>query len=1281
MSAVRQLDILLIEDDSQDATIFNRHAAACKSFALSVVRASDWDDADHKLDEKDWDVVFLDLRLADGPSPKRMLNSIRTRYAHLPVIVLTIMDDVRSAVEVIKAGANDYLLKDTFNTEVLERSLRYALHERELIVQRQQARQALLESEDRFRTLFRNIPESVLVHDLRGYILHINDIGAQRLGWTPDELVGKRLEDILAPEYVRLVEDRVGHTLRDVSNSFSTAYVSRSGRRIDAEVNECLIKFEGQPAILSVARDVTERVRTTEALRNSAQKFRAILESVRDVTYKVDLGRGNFSFVSPSVEKLLGFTPAELVAMGARELYRRIHPEDRDEFGRMLRTSLQDPKRGELEPAVEYRIQRKDGDYVWLSDNRTVTRDAEGRPAALVGTVRDITGRKRAELALRQYVRMEERPSGLPPLLLSYKDEELRYVWLNGPALDALGRPQEQIIGKTDHELFQREAADRFRAEDELALQSREPCLFNAFGKAPDGQDVWREVIKAPIRDSNGELMGLLTIVRDVSAQVQAEAALSQWASVASASRDAIVGLGRDGAVLTWNPAAEQIYGYAADEITGRPFSGIFPAEEQDGLRRSIERVVSGEEVSHYETTCMTRDGSRKYVALTMAPIVEATGQVNGISTVARDITARREAEDGLRQAGRSVRNFLDLRDEEVFVKDAELRFLFANRAFARAAGMKPEDIPGKTDYDLYRSEKAEKYREYDRKVIEEGEPIVQVLRGVSGKGTLRQSKLPLKDAQGNVVALLITNAFPDQERRVEEAFCHWASLVASSDDAVIGLSLDGSILSWNPGAERMYGYSEVEVSGQPVEILAAPEHGKAFSGAVRRAAGGISVKNQEVIHSRKDGHELSVSFTMSPIVAADGEVAAISMIARDITARKNAEEEQRRLEESMRQAQKLESLGVLAGGIAHDFNNLLTGVLGNSGLALLDLEAEHPARPSVERAEEAARHAAELANEMLAYSGRAQFALEEVDLSELIENLVDFLGTAISKTIALKLDLEEEPPLMKADPVQLKQIVLNLVTNASEAIGDEKGTISIRTKSKSPDTEYFEDACLRGDSSAKLYVSLEVTDTGCGMREEVIRHMFDPFFTTKFTGRGLGLAAALGIVRAHNGTIKVSSEEGKGTSFEVLFPAALGRRTRMLAEVIPSVEEFDCAGMVLIVDDEETVRSVVSHMVARMGFDAHSVEGGEQAIEFMRENGDEVVAVLLDMTMPGMSSKGTFEKLREMRSDLPIILSSGYTEDEVDRQFSGLKPAAFVQKPYSSDKLKRTLVGVLQGK
>ena len=394
-----------------------------------------------------------------------------------------------------------------------------------------------------------------------------------------------------------------------------------------------------------------------------------------------------------------------------------------------------------------------------------------------------------------------------------------------------------------------------------------------------------------------------------------------------------------------------------------------------------------------------------------------------------------------------------------------------------------------------------------------------------------------------------------------------------------------------------------------------------------------------------------------------------------DVTEHKRAEEEQRKLDRKVQHAQRLESLGMLAGGIAHDFNNILMAVLGHAELTLAKLPPMSPARGALAEIITAAHHAADLCRQMLTYSGRTSTPVAKIGLRELVEEMAHLLKTAISKKAILNLNLGRQLLPVQGDPSQIRQILMNLIINASEAIGDRSGVITVSVGATRCDRQYLESTELGDAIPPGLYMHLEVTDTGYGMDARTKERIFEPFFSTKFTGRGLGLAAVLGIVRAHKGALKVYSEPGKGTTFKILFPALEEKGTD---DKPPAPAAWRGKGTILLVDDEQSLCALGARMLEHLGFDVLTASDGREAVDLYRKRAGEIALVLLDLTMPHMDGSEAFGELRRINPDVRVILSSGYSREDVAGRFAGKNLAGVLQKPYTLAKLTELLSEVI---
>ncbi len=423
-------------------------------------------------------------------------------------------------------------------------------------------------------------------------------------------------------------------------------------------------------------------------------------------------------------------------------------------------------------------------------------------------------------------------------------------------------------------------------------------------------------------------------------------------------------------------------------------------------------------------------------------------------------------------------------------------------------------------------------------------------------------------------------------------------------------------------------------------------------------------------------------SLDQGRVVERDARGRPLRMVGTDtdVTKRREAEEAQRSLEARVQETQKLESVGVLAGGIAHDFNNLLTAILGNVSLALQAAPAVDDLCASLQEIELAARRAAELTNELLAYAGRSKPAKERLDLSDVVGEMVHLLETVVSRKARFEVTLAPHAGPVEADPAQLRQVVMNLITNASDALGSKPGTVQVRTGMARLSREDVRRLVLGPDLDRGEYAFVEVQDSGCGMSADTQTRMFDPFFSTKFQGRGLGLAALLGIVRGHGGALAVDSKPGQGTRVRVLLPCE-GERPEQTArqERAPAAGVWRGGGTILVVDDEAPIRRMTKRLLEEHGFRVELARNGNEALRAFRDRGGQLVAVILDATMPELDGRETFRAMQRMRIDVPVILASGYC---LAFEAEGLLEegvAAFLQKPYEPTALLDTLRTILE--
>lgn len=491
---------------------------------------------------------------------------------------------------------------------------------------------------------------------------------------------------------------------------------------------------------------------------------------------------------------------------------------------------------------------------------------------------------------------------------------------------------------------------------------------------------------------------------------------------------------------------------------------------------------------------------------------------------------------------------------------------------------------------------------------------------------------------------------------------------------SVVLMDARGFILDANPAFCRQIGYSREQLLGSHVSRFSRDTI-EAIERNITRLMNGEVLEHQ-VTNVQSDGSLRYYDLREAAITLPDGTRGVLAL-ANDITERLRAEHQKFELERQLLHADKLKSLGVLAGGIAHEYNNLLAAIVGNLDLAMMDLDAKSPIQSNLQEAALAAVRATNLTQQMLAYSGRGRFVVTQIDLSELIGSIEDLLKASISKKASMRLNLASDLPLIAGDDPQIQQVVMNLVTNASESLGERPGLITITTRVRECDASHLARSLITDQFEPGPYVELEVRDSGCGMDEAVQQKLFDPFFTTKFTGRGLGMSVVQGVVRGHNGAIVVSSQPNRGTAVSILFPVAETKRAHAPASpptnlVAPA--PVTLSGTVLVAEDEATLRLLVERILKRMGLRVLTAEDGAEAVELFRRNANDITLVILDFTMPKLDGIKTLEALRAIQPHLTAVLTSGYDVENIHQRYAQEGFAAFIRKPFQVETLMKVV-------
>ena len=735
------------------------------------------------------------------------------------------------------------------------------------------------------------------------------------------------------------------------------------------------------------------------------------------------------------------------------------------------------------------------------------------------------------------------------------------------------------------------------------------------------------------------------------------------------------------------------VLGYTVEEVAAAGTMTRFLGRELF----SAAELEAGRELANIECPVAKKDGTKRDFLVTVKRVSIGRGTV---LYVCRDVTERKEAELRLENSEKRMRLALEASQIGLWDWDVKSDQWYASPTYYTMLGYEPRSGPGDRGEWLERvhpddraevAGKIQKVRTEDF-VSYEYEARMRHADGVyhwvsvAGYGVTR-------DPEGSLARLVGIRQDITERKQAEEAQkTSQAQLEAAMDLADLvswEFDAESELFTFNDRFYALYG-TTAEIEGgyqmpadEYVRRFIHPDDHRVFVEGAEKAMGTTEPNYRAYLEHRvmrrdREVRHINVRFVVTK--DEQGRTIKTNGANQDITERKQAEAERLQLERRLQQSQRLESLGVLAGGIAHDFNNILMSVLGNAELALTILSPSAPARENLLEITASSRRAADLCRQMLAYSGRGHFVTEAIDLQALIEDMLGLLQSTVSKKALLNLNMGKNLPPMRGDVSQLSQVIMNLVINASEAIGERSGVITISTGVTECTGEYLERTYGEGNLAPGLYLTLEVSDTGAGMDKATQERIFEPFFTTKFTGRGLGLSAILGIVRGHKGALRLYSELGKGTTFKILFPVSETAAESLARANGATKDDWQGAGTILLVDDEETIRTLGVRMLASLGFTVITAADGREALAVYAEHRDEITLVLLDLTMPHMDGEQTFRELRLIAPGVRVVMSSGYAQNDIAARFAGKGLVGFVHKPYSLAELRDQLRAALEG-
>lgn len=1024
---------------------------------------------------------------------------------------------------------------------------------------------------------------------------------------------------------------------------------------------------------LEQQRLLREKEQERAARAESERALSTLLANLPGVAYRCHNDREwTMEFVSEGCRELTGYAATDLTGNRAVSFQQLIHPEDRKNVWQQVQAAV-----AERQPfQITYRITTAGGEERWVWEQGRGVYSKEGRLLALEGFITDVTQRMQAENALREYGRQWQATFNAIGDAVALLDHRSRIVQCNRAMRELFGLQTGGMLGKCCFEVFHQQ--DHRVASCPLARMLR--------SKSRESEDIpwrdrWFRVTVDPVTDEQGRIVGAVHIARDVTERRQAEESQRQLAAIVEASRDAIFSTTLDGAVLSWNAGAERIYGYRAEEIVGKSASILVPPEHRAELVENLRWIFEGHQVPPFDTERLRKDGRRIDVSVCISPITDASGAVLAASVIARDITDQKRDQAQIRFRASllaQVRN-------AVVATDMAGRVTYWNRHAERLLQWRAEEVIGKSAVELLLTESGASFTTQVWNVLQwgdewDGETVlrrrdgsvvpVHMVIGSFGDGSER--------AAGWVGVITDITARKQAEQSLRESEARYRGLYEAVEAGIVVQDREGVITHVNEIAEEILGLARDEATGRGFTAShsqAIHEDGSPFPAETHPSAlvlrHGETIRNVTMGIVSPDQRLRWLLVNAAPIYEREGdEILGVVATLVDITDRK-------RLEEGLRQSQKMEAVGRLAGGVAHDFNNLLMSIMTYSGF-LVDRLPPGELLRFAEQISQTAERAAALPRQLLAFSRKQMLQPKVVNLNTIVAEMERLLARVLGEDIQLVNRPDAALGQVKADPAQIEQVLMNLAVNARDAM-PEGGQLTIETANVDLNEQYVR---FRPGLQPGRYVLLVISDTGCGMDKETQSRIFEPFFTTKEKGKGtgLGLAIVYGAVKQSGGEIRVYSEPGKGTTFRIYLPRV---DEAVEAPEEPRAVAATPAGSetVLLVEDDEGVRAGVAEILSMLGYRVLQAGCGEDACTLNDGYNEPIHLLLTDVVMPGMNGRELAERLAALRPQMKIVFMSGYTENAVVEHAAFGERIASIQKPFTPTTLARKLRDVLDGR
>jgi PAS domain S-box-containing protein len=1146
-------------------------------------------------------------------------------------------------------------------------------------IERMRADEALRAREEQYRAIFNGSADALMLWNSSLRRVDVNPAYERIYGYSREEVLGGAYLEAPSPEEAERRRGMVRRTLAGEPWHAELESVRKNGERVQVEVRTIPIQYSGEPHVLAIVRDVTERKRAEAAVRASEEQYRSIFNASVDGMLLWDANH-HIVDVNEAFLDMHGYRRDELVGL-AQPVF--IPGEMQEKCAKLLPQILAG------EPChIEARSQRKDGTGFDL-EIHGVPMHYQGRPHVLV-ILRDVTARREADERLRaseqRYRQLFDMESDAI-LLVDVDTMELRDA--NLAAAELYGFARDELLGMKATDI----SVETDATQTSILRHTGTLRIPLRLHRKKDGT-VFPVEISSNIIELGGRKM-LLAAIRDITDRKRAEEKLREseerYRLLFEMESDAIVVVDVETLQhLDVNRAAVELYGYSREELLALRSTDVSAEPEDTSAAMSRGGASPGTGVVRVPLRHHRKKDGTVFPVEIAANFFELEGHKIMVAAI-RDITERRMREVALRRSDDRLRTTVQAALDSIITMDAHGRIVEFNPAAEACFGYSRDEILGDVLADRLIPERfRDAHRRGMERYLASGQsPLIGKRIEVTAmrrSGTEFPAELAIAVAEGPDGRIFVGYLRDITERRetmeaLQSSEEQYRAVFNASTDALVLWNSDLRRVDINPAYERMYGFTREEVLSEDYPSHLPPESIEERKDVIRRTLAGENC-HVELESVDKDGRRFHIEVDTTPI-RYRGEPHVLSVV-RDITERKLAEEERGRLEAQLRQAQKMEAIGHLTGGIAHDFNNILTSILG---YIVLGAERQGELGDAklgkyLDQAQRAAQRARDLIQQMLTFSRGQRGERRALSLAPLVKESVKLLRSSLSATVELETDLADGVPPVMSDPVQLEQVLLNLCINARDAMS---GTGAIRVAVRQVDSLDAVCASCRQKVTGH-HVELSVSDTGAGIAPEVLDRMFEPFFTTKEVGRGsgMGLAMVHGIVHDHGGHIVVDTGPGHGTTFRLRFaPAEAGRPAvgaTAAREPVPSRPRPHLAGRILVVDDEEMVGDFMAEMLANWGLDVTVKRSPTEAEVWFAHDPSRIDLVITDQTMPRLTGIALAQRLTGVRPDMPVILYTGYSDAVTDEAMARSGVVALLKKPVDTDKLLALLRAHLPG-